>query len=498
VIAVLQIDAVSVSLLEQLIAAGKLETLAALRARGRWLALETPATHFPAGSYASLYSGLSVSEHGMYYAFQWAPEQQRLRWRGTFPQPVMVWERLARAGKRALVVDPYECEPPDVADGLLLAGWQLENVMSLRTWSAPKSAAPELARVLGAPRSANEVFGKPSVRGLLDLRRRLLVAADRAADAAVHYLRRERFDLVWIDLLSGHLGGHQFWDLSQIEAEALDEATRSTLEHALEDLYVQMDRSLGRIVAELPEADLILTTPMSMDANMSRVDFLPGMLEAVLGSRRAETRAERFLWRLRGAVPTSARAKVANALHGPLTRELTMRLSSIGVDWSKTPVFMLPSDHFGQLRLNVRGREREGIVAPGDVDALVAELREGLLSFHDPDGEPAVVAVDRTTDLFEDGAFLDLLPDLIVRWSERSVAGVDVLTSPRFGDVPRPGAGSGRSGAHRPESWALLVPAAGTVVENGTPRVVDIVPTICAALGVAADDLPGRPLLAPR
>ena len=58
--------------------------LAALRARGRWLALETPATHFPAGSYASLYSGLPVSEHGLYYAFQWAPEQQRVRCRNQF------------------------------------------------------------------------------------------------------------------------------------------------------------------------------------------------------------------------------------------------------------------------------------------------------------------------------------------------------------------------------------------------------------------------------
>ena len=169
----------------------------------------------------------------------------------------------------------------------------------------------------------------------------------------------------------------------------------------------------------------------------------------------------------------------------------------MGVDWSKTPVFMLPSDHFGQLRLNVRGREREGIVAPGDVDALVAELREGLLSFRDPDGEPAVVSVDRTTELFEGGAFLELLPDLVVRWSERPVADVDVLNSPRFGDVPRPGTGSGRSGAHRPESWALLVPAAATVVQNGRPQLLDIVPTVCAALGVAADDLPGSALLAP-
>ena len=84
-----------------------------------------------------------------------------------------------------------------------------------------------------------------------------------------------------------------------------------------------------------------------------------------------------------------------------------------------------------------------------------------------------------------------------MRWSDRPVAGVDAISSPRFGEVRRPGAGSGRSGAHRPDSWALLVPGTTSFVENGAPQVLDIVPTVCAALGVGSDDLPGSALLAP-
>src|SRR5207248_562298 len=56
-----------------MLAEGRLPTLAVLRDRGRWIELETPATHFPAGTYASLYSGVRVADHGMYYAFQWSP-----------------------------------------------------------------------------------------------------------------------------------------------------------------------------------------------------------------------------------------------------------------------------------------------------------------------------------------------------------------------------------------------------------------------------------------
>jgi len=485
--------------MERLLAAGRLPTLAGLRERGRWLGLETPATHFPAGSYATLYSGADIAEHGMYYAFQWSPQDQRLRWREQFPQPQMVWERVARAGKRTLVIDPYECAEPTVARGVAVAGFQFANVMSVPRWATPAAAGEELDRLFGRPRFVNEVFGRPTVNSLLALRRRLLDATARISEGAVHLLRRGAYDLVWVNLLAGHLGGHMFWDLSQLEGQVVDDAARTTLARALDDIYEEMDAALGRINAEIPGADVIVTSPMGMTVNMSRVDLLPAMLEAVLaenGSVPAESRAERFLWRLRGAVPTAARAKVATVLQGPLTRELTMRLSSLGVDWSETPVFMLPSDHFGQLRLNLRGRERDGIVDPGDADQLLARIREGLLSFREPDGTQTVVAAERTRDFLEPGPFLDTLPDVVVRWSDAPSNGVDRVVSPRHGEVARPGRGSGRSGAHTAEAWALVVPSTLEHAPAESAHVRDVAPTVCAALGVESDRLRGTPLVA--
>lgn len=499
-LAVFQFDAVSIPRIEGLIADGRMPTLADLRSRGKWLDLATPATHLPAGSYATLYSGLGIPDHGMYYAFQWSPSQQRVRWRGEFPQPLMVWERLARAGKRALVVDPYECLPPAVSDGVVLAGQQLVNVMSLPRWASPPAAEKEVDRLFGRPREVNEIFGQPTPRDLLELRRRLLAATDRVPEVALHYLRREQFDLFWVNLLAGHLGGHMFWNLSQLEGLELDDATRALLESALDDIYVRMDRAVATILTEIPDADVLLCAPMGMGVNMSRVDLLPGMLEAVLssnGSARTESRTERFLWNLRSKVPIRVRAKAASALHGPLTREITMRLSSLGVDWSKTPVFMLPSDHFAQLRLNVRGRERDGIVEPDEADELVTRIREGLMTFREPNGAQTVTSVERTRDVLGEGTYIEMLPDVVVRWNDGPSNGVDHVNSPQFGDVRRPGSGSGRSGAHTAHAWALLVPQSLSHVETDEPHIVDIAATVCGALGVEPNGLPGRPLLAP-
>jgi predicted AlkP superfamily phosphohydrolase/phosphomutase len=504
VLAVFQFDAVSVPLIERLLLDGRLSTLADLRSRGHWLDLETPATHFPAASAATLYSGLEVADHGMYYAFQWAPHEQRLRWRGSFPAPRTVWERLAASGKRALVVDPYESELPRALNGIALSGWQFVNVLSLARWSAPASADSELTRLFGRSKRMEEVFGRPTVRGLLALRRVLLRATERVEEGTVHLLR-DRFDLVWVNFLAAHLGGHMLWNLSQIDTEGLDADRRTTLEHTLTNVYEQIDHAIGRIIARLPDdADVIVTSAMGMGENTSRVDLLPGMLEAVLSIDRSthagpvESRMERFLWQLRASVPTAARARIAAALHGPLTREVTMRLSALGVDWSKTPAFLLPSDHFGQVRLNIHGREREGIVDPGDVDALIAELRDGLLSYRDPDGEPSVAAVDRVSDVVGEGDRAGFLPDLVVRWSDRPSTHLEYVRSERYGEVARPGTGSGRSGGHLPEAWALVVPGMSTAVGGEEPRVIDIAATACALLGADSEGLSGSPLLAGR
>lgn len=126
-----------------------------------------------------------------------------------------------------------------------------------------------------------------------------------------------------------------------------------------------------------------------------------------------------------------------------------------------------------------------------------ARIRAGLLSYRDPDGEPAVLAVDRTRDVFGEGKRSDLLPDLVVRWSERPSNGVDYVTSSNFGEVRRPGSGSGRSGAHLPQAWAVVAPGSSSALSKSSPTVGDIVPTVCSVLRIDAEELPGSPLLAP-
>ena len=498
-LAVLQFDAASAAVLDKLLGDGRLPTLAALRARGVWHELDAPATKFAAGAQHTLYSGVELAEHGLFYPFQWSAGDQRVHYMGDLPAPLPVWERLGRAGTRTLAVDPYESRAPsEPPPGALVCGWQLHDRVVLQQWSAPGDTHARLERVFGPPQPVDEVFGRHSVREMLGLRRRLLGAPGRVADAATLLLADQPFDLAWLTFCAAHVAGHQFWDLSQLDAHDLDPDAERVLGSTLGQVYEAVDAAIARIVAALPAgADVMVVSPVGMDVNTSRADLLPEMLRAVLDPEPVRPGPSGSIWKLRAALPSGLRARVASALPEKAALDLTARLELRGVDWSTTRAFAHPAENQGYVRLNLRGRERDGIVPPDEADALLDEIAEGLRTFVDLDGSPAVESIDRVADQFGTGERAHQLPDLIVRWTARPATRIEGVRSERYGTVVRHGVGSGRSGNHTEgDAWALVVPGASRLVDpERPPRLEDVAATAAALAGADTSDLAGAPLL---
>jgi predicted AlkP superfamily phosphohydrolase/phosphomutase len=267
----------------------------------------------------------------------------------------------------------------------------------------------------------------------------------------------------------------------------------------METIYEEVDAQLGRVLDALPDdCDTIVCSVLGMDVNTSRADLLPGMLAAVLAGETSsgEDSDSGGMWRLRGLVSGRARAAVAAAMPDRLALELTARLELRGVEWSTTRAFAHPADNQGYISLNRAGRERDGIVGESEAAELIAQIREGLADFRDPDGEPAVLGVDEVGDRWQ-GPAAERLPDLVVRWRPTSSVDLKALHSPRFGTVHRQGAGSGRSGNHTDgDAWAILAPRTSRPRDPGRPaRVTDIAATVAAISDIPLEGLSGEPLL---
>ena len=485
-IAVLQFDSPDRGLLRELLAAGRLRALAALRSRGEAIELESPAAQLPAAAYASLYRGVEPGEHGLFYPFQWSAAEQRIRLAHRFPAPPPIWERLAAAGVASLVLDPYESHPPGTRAGrvavagsgtVVASGLGGRERVVLRPWSVPRRPGPRRRRAA----DVTETFGAHGERELDGLCQALLAAPGLVADAALEAMAGRSFEVVWITFAAPHLAGHRLW-------------------HRREDLaaiYEATDAALGRVVAALPaDTDTIACSALGMGPDHSRADLLPEMLAAVLGGvRRGGHESEPgSIWRLRGALPPSLRRRAAAVIPGRAALELTARLELRGLDWSTVAAFAHPADNQGYVRLNLRGREAAGTVDPQRAGELCERIAAGLATFRDPDGEPAVGSVEPCA-ASEPGAAASRLPDLVVRWRRQPYSGP--LVSADFGAVARHGAGSGRTGNHTDgDAWAILAPGRSSRSVPGRPaRVTDIAATVASLAAAGLAGLAGTPLL---
>jgi len=164
------------------------------------------------------------------------------------------------------------------------------------------------------------------------------------------------------------------------------------------------------------------------------------------------------------------------------------------VDWKNTRAY---ATGFNLLYLNLQGREKEGVVAPGaEQQRLLDELTTRLLALRDPkNGEPVVTRVDRGLDVYP-GASAGKVPDLVVGYNK----GYRASWETALGKFPREILRDNTekwSGDHLiAADWVPGVILSNRKVVPPNPSLLDIAPTVLAEFGITKpDDMKGSSLL---
>ncbi len=151
------------------------------------------------------------------------------------------------------------------------------------------------------------------------------------------------------------------------------------------------------------------------------------------------------------------------------------------------------NDVYGEIRVNLVGREPQGRVRPGrGYDAYFVRLRQELLKIINLDtGEPIARALIRSRDLYE-GEYLDSLPDFLVEWNRESP--VSRVASPRLGTFEKRFVGL-RNGDHKPEGACWITGPGIVPGQRLAPvSVMDFAPTVGALLQTPISDVDGKPI----
>ena len=144
------------------------------------------------------------------------------------------------------------------------------------------------------------------------------------------------------------------------------------------------------------------------------------------------------LYRLKSNVPRGLVRLTRQSLPAALFDPVIPLWSSRMHDWSRTRCFSRPCDRGSFLPIDLRGRERNGIVEPGaEYDELCTRLAEGFLSFRDVEcGQPVVDSVDRADEqVGSDAPAGRWLPDLVIRLGPLRAIDLTGVRSDQHGEI---------------------------------------------------------------
>ncbi|MDG5776847.1 alkaline phosphatase family protein [Haloarculaceae archaeon H-GB1-1] len=491
------IDAGCFNVLDPLFDAGELPNLASVMDAGVADELESQIPPWTASAWPSLYTGVNPGKHGVFGFLDFDGYDWNIV-NSSHVRERTLWELLDEQGLTSVVVNAPVTYPPPEIDGALIPGYVAPEHPPCHPEGLLDDVEAELGEYRVYTPSLNESASPDrKVREYLDL---VQMRGD-----AFRYLA-DRFD--------PEFGFLQFQVTDTVFHEFPGDREKAAR------VYRAVDEQLGATLENCNPDTVIVASDHGMDSFDERF------------SLNEYLRREGYVEGVRGGVgmPTWAAVRDSQLVNGedgdgpeqtPLARlmagladvgltsqrigsvletlglaDLAMRLApdemiragSEQVDFENSVAYMRSRVECG-VRLNVAGRDPNGVVSESEYDAVREELIDVLSRATTSEGDPV---------------FEDVVPREEYVWGEYADDAADVFTIPNdfevylttwltddLHQIP-----PGPAWDHIKEG---VIMAAGDAVDEsastGNPHLFDVAPTVLASLGVPASDrMDGDPL----
>ena len=490
---VLGLDGATWDLLDPLAKAGELPNLSRLREKGASGTLNSVFPPLSPVAWTGVMTGKNSGKHGVFEFLEYSHNPLKGRVNSSRAiKAELVWEIAAKHGKSTVAGGVPMSYPPRKAPGFYLGDFL--SPANSPDFSSDPAILAELEKVVGPyrPWSSSVHDGGNEAGVLADLTEFL----DHHLKAIQFLMGRCEWDLFMFDLMATDRAQHELWHVWDETHRLAKGHDFTKLRAGCVDFWKRLDRGIGEIEAALPpDTSLILMSDHGFGPIEWYVNFNVWLLERGDIALQDSFYVKQKHWFYKqGATPQwfyglmsrlgmagQRVSRFRGKQDSPIERLAESAfLSRRHIDWSKTKAYA--QGNFGQIFLNVKGRQPQGCVEPEDVRPLLDELKAGLMALPHPEtGKPLVERIYEREELYN-GPQAHLAPDLTVvleDWRYRTIGLHDFTTnkliSPAFGPT----------GDHRMEG--MIVASGPGFRQGATPQganLLDIAPTVLHLMGV--------------
>ncbi len=472
------IDGATFSVMEQWIKNGELPHIESVMRKGTSSVCYSTIPPVSCPAWKSFATGMNPGKLGIFDLVRREPGSYRIQpSRADMVEAPDVWDILSAHGYRVGVFNVPVTYPPRPVRGFVFPG-MLGNY-DAPDFTYPPELKAEVEKTIDTPyRIEVELKDSPGPDAWLEEQH---TVTEMKGEVVKYLLGNKEWDFFITVFYEVDRVQHAFWHFMDKNHPRY---SPSRFEHAIRDSYRRMDRILGELLDTIGEG---VTVIIMSDHGFGPIKGYFRLNQWLLSRKYMNLDKE------------SMRIFLEDVAQRYLKKEAPREpppLDTIGglyqIDWSTTKAFAI---RMGNLYLNVRGREPEGVVEAGrEYEELREQLMKDLLSLtHPMEKKPLEITIYKREEVYS-GVHFNSAPDLII-----SIEGYTYLIEQGFGPMwgGFDGRGGYSTGGHNMEGIFI---ACGPDVNPGTwinpTSLVDIAPTILHMMKVKVPhDMDGQVVL---
>lgn len=474
---VIGLDGATWSVIDPLMAEGKLPNLQSIAEGGTRGTLESTMPPMTPLAWTSISTGVNPGKHGIYDFLEQDHETYRVRPTDYDRMDVpAIWDVFNLRDEDVGVINYPLVRPPDKVDSFFISGIPASTN---ETIAYPESLQSDLqsAGYQVTPEVQPDAGSEAYFEAIVEL-------METQASVAVELLDRYDPALLWTVFMGTDWAQHYLWD------ETVDGR------NAVDEFYVQMDRILGQLLDRIDDGTRVF---VMSDHGSKRIqgEIHMNSLLRDWGYLAIKDSTEDVLSRIK-TVLTGQIWKAGRSLPAPVKdlikkqmseRRLTDVRAMAGVSqldihdrihWSETAAFSY--GYMGRVFVNREDWYPEGTVHPDEYEDIVGELIERLESLTHPDtGEPLVDRAVPGIEVYPDGERREA-PDVLFAPHDWEFMVYGDFADEKYSDgwihEPRK-----RIADHDPEG-ILIADGPGIEEASVNASAVDIAPTLLYSHGL--------------
>jgi predicted AlkP superfamily phosphohydrolase/phosphomutase len=495
------LDGATLDLIRPWAAEGKLPNLARIMDEGSHGTLESTIPPVTGPAWVSFMTGKNPGKHGVGDFLQRIPgEYDRAPVNSTSIRAEPFWVSASRLGKKVGILNVPVTYPPYEVNGFLVSG--LLTPRNTDAFTYPPELAAALQEATGGYRvNLDHFYSEGSGdKFLADLRNLI----DARTSAARYLMDRHEWDFFMVHYIATDWVQHFLWHCLDSTHPRHNKKEALAYGSAILDVYRQIDDALGKLVESLDQDTVALVMSDHGFGPFYKYIYLNNWLlkNGLLCLRQGFTTRLKHALFERGITPSFLYGLLdkLGGVHVAFKASKKQRHDLLGtfflswkdIDWTKTRAYSF--GNVGQIFINLRGREPQGIVEPGaEYEELREQIVDMLAELRDPETEAQLIEhIYRREEVYSGDHAEDLADLLLLPLNmEYGATGLSAFVSNQVVDPS-----FAYSGTHRMDGVLMLK---GRGIKPGQvtrdAQIVDVAPTILHLLGLPVPrDMDGRVL----